>query len=101
MPKYQSFATDTFKKIYNSLDKGEQDWIQKIKLSLQESITGDILRYSWFREKKYQNKRLYFIVDENTKRILLLSFASKKDQQKIIDNIIEDMKGLLKYLRGL
>jgi len=98
---YKIYATETFKTLYYSLEKDEQRWIDKIKKNLEGYPTGKILRYSWFREKKYGNKRLYYLIDEEKKNILLVSFASKKEQQKIIDFITLNMKELLKYLKSL
>ena len=101
MSKYVVYATDTFKKLYSALDNNEKIWIDKIKSSLEESPTGKILHFRWFREKKYLNKRLYYLVDDQNKRILLVSFASKKEQQNIINFIISNTGELLAYLRKL
>lgn len=100
MKMYEIYATDSFKKIFESLDKNEQDWINKIKKSFREYPTGKPLGYKWFREKKYLNKRLYYLIDEETKKILFVSFASKKEQQKVIDFIKQNMKELLYYLKN-
>ena len=48
MNKYVVYATDTFKKLYTTLDKSEQQWIQKIKKRLEENPTGKILQFEWF-----------------------------------------------------
>ncbi len=98
---YRIYATDTFKTLYSSLEKDEQRWIDKIKKNLEEYPTGKILKYSWFREKKYENKRLYYLLDDKKKNILFVSFASKKEQQKIIDFVTLNMKELLQYLKSL
>ena len=98
---YRIYATETFKTLYYSLEKDEQKWIDKIKKNLEEYPTGKILRYSWFREKKYGNKRLYYLINEEKKNILLVSFASKKEQQKIINFVTLNMKELLRYLKSL
>lgn len=98
---YTIFATDTFKEVYATLDKSEQIWITNIKVKLEENLTGKILKFAWFREKKYLNKRLYYLIDEQSKRILFVAFASKKDQQNIINFVIVNMKELLEYLRNL
>ena len=98
---YKSYATDTFKEVYESIDQSERQWIDKIKRELEEYPTGKPLSYKWFREKKYLNKRLYFLVDEESKKILLISFASKKEQQKIINFVKANMKELLSYLKSL
>tara|TARA_Y100000310_G_C20446272_1_gene698555 strand:+ start:143 stop:454 length:312 start_codon:yes stop_codon:yes gene_type:complete len=96
---YEVYATDSFNKLFETLDKGEQIWIDKIRDSLEEAITGKPLQFSWIREKKFMNKRLYYLIDESEKKVLLISFASKKDQQKEIDYIIENKDELFKLLR--
>ena len=101
MGDYTIYATDTFKKLYASLDGNEKQWINKIKRKLEEIPTGKIIQYSWFREKKYGNKRLYYLIDEEHRKILFISFAPKKEQQKIIDFVTANMKELLNYLRSL
>ena len=86
------FATESFKGIYYTLESNEKLWIDKIKEKLKDFPTGKPLRYKWFREKRYKNKRLYFLISEKKKKILLVSFASKKDQQEIINFINTNMK---------
>ena len=99
MTTYTIYATDSFKKLFSALDRSEQIWIEKIKSQLEQNPAGKILTFSWFREKRYLNKRLFFLIDEEGKKILLVSFASKKDQQEVIDFIKSNMKEFLKYLK--
>ncbi len=99
MKIYSIYTTETFNRLYPSLDKTEQTWINKIKNKLEENITGKPLYSNWFREKKYLNKRLYFIIDERSKKILFISFASKKEQQNIINFVKSNMEELFSYLR--
>ena len=101
MDEYRSFATETFKKVYSSLDGRERIWADKIKKQLEENPTGRILKFEWFREKKLHDKRLFYLVDEKGKKILFVGFATKKDQQKIIDFIIDNKDELFSLLRNL
>ncbi len=101
MKNYTIYVTDTFKKVFASLDRSEQQWIENIKNKLEEEITGKILHFEWFREKKYLNKRLYFLIDEPSKKILFVSFAPKRDQQEIINEVKANMRELMTYLRSL
>ena len=48
-----------------------------------------------FEKKKYLNKRLYFLVDYHSEKILLVSFASKKEQQNVIDFVKNNKEELL------
>lgn len=101
MQKYTVYITDTFRKLFSTLDRSEQKWIEKIKSQLEENPTGKILHFNWFREKRYLNKRLYYLVDDSSNKILFVSFASKKKQQEIIDFVKANMNELLSYLRSL
>lgn len=101
MSLYAVYVTEPFEELFYSLDNSEQKWIEKIKQKLEENPTGKILNFSWFREKKYLNKRLYYLIDENRRKVLLVAFTSKKDQQQTIDFIRANMNELLEYLRRL
>ncbi len=83
------FETETFSKLYDASDARERQWIDKIKDSLRENLgVGKPLRFDWFREKKFGNKRLFYVINVKTKKATLIAFGEKKDQQKIIDSVI-------------
>lgn len=93
------YETEPFSKIFLTLTKEEQKWIEKIKDKLTENLkTGKPLRYDWFREKKFGNKRVYFIINEKTNKATLLAYGSKKGQQKIINHIILNKERYLKLI---
>ncbi len=101
MLKYDVYATESFQKLYKTLTKDEREWIHKIKDQLEDNPAGKPLHFNWFREKKYSSKRLYFLVDDAGKKILFMAFASKKEQQKIIDFVLANGDELLDYLHSL
>ena len=98
---YRIFTLKTFDEVYAKLDGSEQQWIQKIKKQFEQQVTGKILHFSWLREKKYLNKRLYYLIDEEQKKILFIAFAPKKEQQSIINQILMRGNELLLFLRRL
>jgi len=100
MDNYYVYTFNTFDKIYLKLDRSEQIWIQRIIENLETNPYGKILRFSWLREKKHQNKRLYYIVDDITQRILIIAFAPKKDQQETINYIVKNKKEFFTYLNN-
>ncbi|MBI2583115.1 MAG: hypothetical protein HYW25_00475 [Candidatus Aenigmarchaeota archaeon] len=101
MEEYETFETETFSKIYESLTATEREWINKMKRQLKSNPkAGDPLRFQWFREKKFENKRLYYMISMKKPRILLVSFASKKDQQKIIDYILLHKEEYIEFLNS-
>jgi len=84
------YETETFSKLYESMEKEEREWISKIKVQIKENpYVGKPLKFEWFREKKFVNKRLYYLIYQNLKRVLLVAFGSKKNQQKIIGYILK------------
>jgi hypothetical protein len=88
MALFAVFRTQSFLERFSSLEKREQEWIEKMEKQLQvNSFAGKPLGFKWFREKKFENKRLYFLVNEQKEAVLLVAFAPKKEQQKIIDYI--------------
>jgi len=91
----------TFSKIFDSLTRKEQEWVVKMKLQLKNNPkAGKPLHFQWFREKKFENKRLYYIISTREPRILLVSFASKKEQQKTIDYVIFRKDEFIEFLNS-
>ena len=100
--EYKIYKTEVFVKLFDSLELNEKKWIEKIITQLKNnSAAGKPLRFPWFREKKFEGKRLYFLVYDDLKKILLVSFGNKKDQQKIIDAIVEDLKSYRELAKKL
>lgn len=93
------FETEMFSKVYGSLEQREKEWVDKMKDQLAESLdVGKILKYDWFREKKYENKRLYYIINRKSKKALLVAFGSKKEQQLIIAHILLNQESYLSFI---
>ena len=91
--------TFEFRKIYDASDKREKDFIDNIKNQLQENLNvGKPLKFDWFREKRFENKRLYYLINRLTKKAIFVAFGSKKEQQKIVDHIITNKARYLKNI---
>lgn len=89
MEEFEIRKTDTFSEIFVGLEKREQEWIEKTVKKLKTNhFSGKPLRFEWFREKKFEGKRLYFFVSIPKKKILIIAFGDKKDQRKIIARIL-------------
>ena len=52
---------------------------------------GKPLGYPYFREKKFDKYRIYFLVYEDINTVLLVSISDKKAQQETINKIKEDI----------
>ncbi len=94
--------TESFSKLYETLEKEEKEWIKKIIIQLKtNSLTGKPLGFKWFREKKFKGKRLYYLVYENSSKVLLVAFGGKKEQQKIIDYVLENKELYKKFVEDI
>ena len=48
---------------------------------------GTPLGTRWFRESRFENYRIYYLVYEDLQAIYIVAISSKKDQQKTINTI--------------
>jgi len=91
--------TDTFLEVYDSFEKKEQEWIEKIKDQLKENLlAGKPLGFIWLREKRLDDKRLFYVINEKTEKALLVAFGPKKEQQRIINNILRNKEEYLSFI---
>jgi len=56
---------------------------------------------SFFREKKFGDKRLYYLIYPDLKIILVVAISDKKTQQDTIDEILSDLTEYKKYVNML
>ena len=99
---YDVYETETFSKLYLAMEKEEKECVNKIKIQLKSNPdAGKQLRFDWFREKKLGNKRLYYLIYKHINSVLLVSFGTKKEQQKIIDHIIENKDRYKKIIESV
>lgn len=85
---YSVHHSVTFDKELEQYPKEFHDWLEKIEDQLaQTPYVGDPLGTRWFREKKHDKFRVYFLIYDNIKAVYLVAISAKKDQQKIINTI--------------
>lgn len=87
-PQYALIAVKEFLELFERLAKEQQTRIEKIKSQLKRNpYVGKPLGSKWFREKKIDGFRLFYLIYEEQKIVALISFSDKKRQQKTIDAI--------------
>lgn len=88
---FKVYRTQEFERLINKLlNKEEKTRIDKMEEEIAEKgFTGKPLSFEFLREKKISNKRIYFIVYEELKAVLMVSLSDKKAQQETIDKIKE------------
>ena len=88
MKKYKVFRSVSFQKEIAKYDKNIQDRVDKIEGNLEyNSKYGNPLGTEWFRESRFENYRIYYLVYEDLDAIYIVAISGKKDQQKTINTI--------------
>lgn len=88
MKRYEIYATEEFLIDYENLSKTEKERIDKVKEQLKENpYSGKPLGYKFFREKRVDGKRIYFLIYEDIVVVLFVAISDKKTQQATINAI--------------
>jgi hypothetical protein len=94
------YETEAFSELCDSCEPVENEWIEKVKDQLAGNLrVGKPLRFDWFREKKLGDKRLYYLINESTKKAIIVAFGTKKEQQKIITHVLANKERYLAVIR--
>ena len=88
MKKYKVFRSVSFQEEISKYDKNIQDRVDKIEDKLVYNPEyGNPLGARWFRESRFENYRIYYLVYEDLQAIYIVAISSKKDKQKTINTI--------------
>ncbi len=90
---YRAFRTERYERELKKLGLYQRRVISHFEQKLKrDPFLSKPLGYFFFREKKYDDKRILFLVYEEYKVILFVALTNKKEQQKDIDTILEDLE---------
>lgn len=85
---FRIFRAEWYEKKLNKLSTNEQERAKKFEQDLKQNpYQGKPLGYEFFREKKFDGKRMYFLVYECHQVVFLITISDKKTQQEVIDVI--------------
>jgi mRNA-degrading endonuclease RelE of RelBE toxin-antitoxin system len=88
MKKYGVFRSASFKEEIIKYDKSVQDRVDKIEDKLMYNPEyGNPLGTKWFRESRFENYRIYYLIYEDLSSIYIVAISNKKEQQKTINTI--------------
>ena len=97
---YKVYTTEGFDEEVDKLEKIEQERIDKLYPKLKENpYVGDPIRFRFFREKRINGKRVYFLVFDDLKAVLFVAVSDKKTQQETIDSVLGKINQFKEYLR--
>ena len=94
MIKNRVFKTDEFKKLENKLLNEDQRLeVEEFKERLKEDLLiGKMLRVYFVREKKLEEKRIYFLISKENKKALFVFIGNKKHQKEDIERIFKNLE---------
>lgn len=97
---FRIFTTKEFDNDFNHLDESDKKRVRKImnQLKNSENNIGKPLGKPYFREKKFKDKRLYFLIYKQFTIILAVGISNKKMQQITINKIIQNIKEYEKFI---
>ena len=99
---YTVFFTEDFKREFKGLSEGDRTRVKSIASQLKDNPhAGDLLRYRVLREKRLREKRLYYLVFDDLKAVLVVTISDKKAQQKTIDEIARYINEYREYAKRL
>ena len=85
---FRVFRAKWYEKKLNKLSNQEQQRVINFEQQLKQNpLEGRPLGYDFFMEKKFNGKRLYFLVYHSHEVVFLITISDKKTQQQVIDII--------------
>jgi len=85
---FKVIETNTYEKGVEKWDKSNREAADKMPIQLRENpYSGDQVTYPFLREKRIENRRIYYLIYEDLKLVLLVATSTKKNQQKTINHI--------------
>ena len=97
MKKYKVFRSVGFQEEIAKYDKNIQGRVDKIEDKLiYNPKYGNPLGTEWFRESRFENYRIYYLIYEDLQAVYMVAISGKKEQQKTINTI----RLFLEFFRG-
>ena len=90
--RMDNYAVFRFEDFEDKLKKMTKEFIRRVEMVEKKQLAinpyvGKPLGYSFLREKRIGEKRVYYIIQEDKKMVQLVGISGKKDQQEVIDKI--------------
>ena len=88
---YRVFRTEGYEEFF---DKREKEMVRHLERQVKEQpFSSKQLRLYFFREKKFEGKRVLFLIYQIYAIVLLVFITKKNTQQKDINFIKNNLKG--------
>lgn len=99
---FKVIGTETYLNEIKKWPKSDKEAAEEIPKKLAENpFIGAQLKYPFLREKRIREKRIYYLIYEDLKLVLLVAVSGKKDQQATIDHIKEHLDEFKKVVEDI
>ena len=101
MAIYRVFKTREFDSDFEKLEKPEKERVLKFLAQLSEkggSVGKPLSGLPFFREKKFEGNRLYYLIYENFCVVLAVAISNKKAQRATINAILAKLAYYQQYV---
>jgi len=89
-------------RIIQRLSLNDQNRFDNLVKQIENNpYVGDSLQIKFFREKRFDGKRVYFIIFEDLKAVLVVAISDKRTQQKTIDFIRNNLNNYRELLKEI
>ncbi len=101
MEKFIVIKTSLFDELAEKLSGVNKERVARILDHLAESgnVVGKPLSFPFFREKKFNGSRLYYLIYLEWDALLVITIGSKKEQPETIAYIKENLPQYKAYIR--
>ncbi len=85
---FKVLTTEEFDKDFSKLDNSVKVRFDKAIEQIKEKpFTGKPLGYDFFREKKIDKYRIYYLIYESCLVVFVIAMSEKKDQEATIEKV--------------
>ncbi len=85
---FNVIGTQTYLQEIAQWPKDYQEMAEKVPPQLANNpFVGDYLSYPFLREKRINEKRIYYLIYKDLNLVLMVAVSGKKDQQATINHI--------------
>src|SRR3989338_7129257 len=99
---YIVIGTETYEEEIAKWTKSDREAAEKFPAKLsQNPYVGDHLGYKFLREKRINEKRVYYLIYDDLQLVLLVAVSGKKDQQATISHIKNQLYEYLKIAEDI
>ena len=95
-------GTDTYLDELKKWPRDAQEAARKVPAHLTENLySGKPLGYPYLREKRIDNRRIYYLIYDDLKLVLLVATSDKKNQQATINHLKENLDEFKRMARRI